>query len=179
MLDVFSYVGAWGVRAAHRTAPREVLCVDSSAHALELAAQQRAAERARASATPLRAMHSTCSRRSGEERCAVRYRGRRPSRLRQAQEGSAEGAGRLQAVEPARAAVSRGRRHPGVLLLLLSRRAPRNCRTRSPRRRAARDKHLQVLEAGRPGAGPSRSIRPFRRRAISRAYFCRVNDSLK
>jgi 23S rRNA (cytosine1962-C5)-methyltransferase len=37
VLDVFSYVGAWGVRAAHSGA-REVLCVDSSAAALELAA---------------------------------------------------------------------------------------------------------------------------------------------
>jgi 23S rRNA (cytosine1962-C5)-methyltransferase len=37
VLDVFSYVGAWGVRAAHSGA-REVLCVDSSASALELAA---------------------------------------------------------------------------------------------------------------------------------------------
>jgi 23S rRNA (cytosine1962-C5)-methyltransferase len=37
VLDVFSYVGAWGVRAAHAGA-REVTCVDSSAAALELAA---------------------------------------------------------------------------------------------------------------------------------------------
>jgi 23S rRNA (cytosine1962-C5)-methyltransferase len=37
VLDVFSYVGAWGVRAAHCGAA-EVLCVDSSAAALELAA---------------------------------------------------------------------------------------------------------------------------------------------
>src|SRR5277367_824227 len=36
VLDVFSYVGAWGVRAAHSGAG-EVLCVDSSATALELA----------------------------------------------------------------------------------------------------------------------------------------------
>ncbi len=36
VLDVFSYVGAWGVRALHAGA-REVLCVDSSAAALELA----------------------------------------------------------------------------------------------------------------------------------------------
>jgi 23S rRNA (cytosine1962-C5)-methyltransferase len=36
VLDVFSYVGAWGVRAAHLGA-REVTCVDSSAAALELA----------------------------------------------------------------------------------------------------------------------------------------------
>ena len=34
VLDVFSYVGAWGIRAAARGA-REVLCVDSSAPALE------------------------------------------------------------------------------------------------------------------------------------------------
>lgn len=34
ILDVFSYVGAWGARAAARGA-REVLCVDSSAAALE------------------------------------------------------------------------------------------------------------------------------------------------
>jgi len=37
VLDVFSYVGAWGVRAA-RSGAGEVLCVDSSAAALELAA---------------------------------------------------------------------------------------------------------------------------------------------
>ncbi|MEP6886669.1 MAG: class I SAM-dependent rRNA methyltransferase [Gammaproteobacteria bacterium] len=36
VLDVFSYVGAWGVRATQAGA-REVLCVDSSASALELA----------------------------------------------------------------------------------------------------------------------------------------------
>jgi 23S rRNA (cytosine1962-C5)-methyltransferase len=36
VLDVFSYVGAWGVRAL-RAGAREVLCVDSSAAALELA----------------------------------------------------------------------------------------------------------------------------------------------
>lgn len=37
VLDVFSYVGAWGIRAAVRGA-REVQCVDSSAPALDLAA---------------------------------------------------------------------------------------------------------------------------------------------
>jgi 23S rRNA (cytosine1962-C5)-methyltransferase len=37
VLDVFSYVGAWGIRAAHHGA-REVTCVDSSASALDLAA---------------------------------------------------------------------------------------------------------------------------------------------
>ena len=38
VLDVFSYVGAWGVRAA-RSGAAEVTCVDSSASALELAAK--------------------------------------------------------------------------------------------------------------------------------------------
>jgi 23S rRNA (cytosine1962-C5)-methyltransferase len=38
VLDVFSYVGAWGVRAA-RCGATEVTCVDSSAAALELAAK--------------------------------------------------------------------------------------------------------------------------------------------
>jgi len=42
VLDVFSYVGAWGVRALQAGA-REVLCVDSSAAALELAAGNAAA----------------------------------------------------------------------------------------------------------------------------------------
>jgi 23S rRNA (cytosine1962-C5)-methyltransferase len=37
VLDMFSYVGAWGVRAVHSGAA-EVLCVDSSVAALELAA---------------------------------------------------------------------------------------------------------------------------------------------
>jgi 23S rRNA (cytosine1962-C5)-methyltransferase len=38
VLDVFSYVGAWGLRAA-KDGAAEVVCVDSSAQALELAAQ--------------------------------------------------------------------------------------------------------------------------------------------
>jgi 23S rRNA (cytosine1962-C5)-methyltransferase len=38
VLDVFSYVGAWGACAA-RAGAKEVLCVDSSAQALELAAK--------------------------------------------------------------------------------------------------------------------------------------------
>jgi 23S rRNA (cytosine1962-C5)-methyltransferase len=38
VLDVFSYVGAWGIRAA-RSGASEVICVDSSASALELAAK--------------------------------------------------------------------------------------------------------------------------------------------
>jgi 23S rRNA (cytosine1962-C5)-methyltransferase len=38
VLDVFSYVGAWGARAA-RAGAAQVLCVDSSASALELAAK--------------------------------------------------------------------------------------------------------------------------------------------
>jgi 23S rRNA (cytosine1962-C5)-methyltransferase len=38
VLDVFSYVGAWGARAA-RDGAAAVLCVDSSAYALELAAK--------------------------------------------------------------------------------------------------------------------------------------------
>jgi 23S rRNA (cytosine1962-C5)-methyltransferase len=38
VLDVFSYVGAWGLRAA-KSGAAEVLCVDSSAAALEFASQ--------------------------------------------------------------------------------------------------------------------------------------------
>jgi 23S rRNA (cytosine1962-C5)-methyltransferase len=41
VLDVFSYVGAWGMRAA-RAGAGEVICVDSSAAALELAAENAA-----------------------------------------------------------------------------------------------------------------------------------------
>jgi len=44
VLDVFSYVGAWGVRALQAGA-REVLCVDSSAAALELATRNAGALR--------------------------------------------------------------------------------------------------------------------------------------
>ena len=41
VLDVFSYVGAWGLRAA-RDGAAEVTCIDSSAAALELAAENAA-----------------------------------------------------------------------------------------------------------------------------------------
>jgi 23S rRNA (cytosine1962-C5)-methyltransferase len=46
VLDVFSYVGAWAVRALHAGA-REVVCVDSSAAALEFAASNAAGKNLR------------------------------------------------------------------------------------------------------------------------------------
>jgi 23S rRNA (cytosine1962-C5)-methyltransferase len=46
VLDVFSYVGAWGVRALHAGAG-EAVCVDSSAAALELAAHNAQGRRLR------------------------------------------------------------------------------------------------------------------------------------
>jgi 23S rRNA (cytosine1962-C5)-methyltransferase len=58
VLDVFSYVGAWGARAA-KDGAAEVVCVDSSAHALELA--EHAGIRCRS--PPAKAMLSMCSRR--------------------------------------------------------------------------------------------------------------------
>ena len=61
MLDVFSYVGAWAARAA-KDGAGEVLCVDSSAQAIELAAEN--AGKTASRSAPSRGMHSTCSRRS-------------------------------------------------------------------------------------------------------------------
>ena len=61
VLDVFSYVGAWGVRAA-KDGAAEVVCVDSSRACARARDRKRAAERTRDRARS-RAMHSTCSRR--------------------------------------------------------------------------------------------------------------------
>src|ERR1700722_6356830 len=93
VLDVFSYVGAWGVRAA-RSGAREVLCVDSSAAALELAVSNAERNQSKVAA----------GRGDGEKRRAFRPRRHRSAGVCQAQEGSAQGARRIQAPEPARPA---------------------------------------------------------------------------
>ena len=98
VLDVFSYVGAWGVRAAQARA-REVLCVDSSAPALELAASN--AERNGVKLTPVKGDAFDVLEDLRQEARAIRCRHRRSAGVRQAQEGPAEGAGRLQTAEPA------------------------------------------------------------------------------
>ena len=59
VLDVFSYVGAWGIRAA-RSGASEVICVDSSAPALELA--EKNAERKDRKSTRLNSSHTVLSR---------------------------------------------------------------------------------------------------------------------
>ncbi len=151
VLDVFSYVGAWGVRAAHGGA-REVACVDSSAAALELAASN--AER---NGVKLATRQGRCLRRaggSGKEGRALRRGHHRSAGICQAQEGSPKALAAYKRLNQLALQVMRRRRHSGVLLLFLSceRRRIAGCHRQGG---AGCGASICRSRDGRPGAGSS------------------------
>ena len=118
VLDVFSYVGAWGLRAA-RDGAAEVICIDSSALALELVAKNAESNALKVTTRKGDAFDDSGS--PGRRERPIRHRDRRSARVRQAQKGLAQGVGGVQASESARHAAARRRRNPGVVFVFLSR----------------------------------------------------------
>jgi 23S rRNA (cytosine1962-C5)-methyltransferase len=118
VLDVFSYLGAWGLSAA-RAGAAEVVCVDSSAPALELL-------QASADANGL-----AVATRRGDAFDVL------AARVHQAPPRHPEGAGGLPQAQPARHAAAAARRHPRLVLVLAPPRAGRPDR-RDPAGGAAR-----------------------------------------
>jgi 23S rRNA (cytosine1962-C5)-methyltransferase len=189
VLDVFSYVGAWGVRAAHSGAA-EVLCVDSSASALELAA-------------------SNAQRNGGKADDSVKARGgSKPGKLSTLKgdafdvlEDLAKKRARFDVVvvdPPAfakrkkdlpKALAAYKRLNQLAMQLLADDGILVSCscsyhvsaeELQDAIAKAARsaDRHLQILEVG--GQGPDHPVHPaIPETRYLKTYFCRVNDTLK
>jgi 23S rRNA (cytosine1962-C5)-methyltransferase len=174
VLDVFSYVGAWGVRAAHHGA-REVTCVDSSATALELAA-------------------------ANAQRNGVKLVTRKGDAFDVLEELAGQGARFDVVIVDPPAFAKRKKDSPKALAaykrlnqlaiqviadegILVSCSCSYHVSAEELQgaiAKAARgaEKHLQILEMG--SQGPDHPVHPaIPETRYLKAYFCRINDSLK
>jgi 23S rRNA (cytosine1962-C5)-methyltransferase len=180
MLDVFSYVGAWGVRAAHSGA-REVLCVDSSAAALELAAanarRNRVHERNGAAFTTVR----------GDAFDVLEDLASKGSRFDVVVVDPPAFAKRKKELPKALAAYKRLNQlamrviaADGILVSCSCSHhvSPEDLQDAIAKAARAADKRLQILEAG--GQAPDHPVHPaIPETRYLKAYFCRVSESLK
>jgi 23S rRNA (cytosine1962-C5)-methyltransferase len=174
VLDVFSYVGAWGVRAAHHGA-REVTCVDSSATALTLAAAN--AER----------NGVKLAIRKGDAFDVLEELARQGARFDLVIVDPPAFAKRKKDLPKALAAYKRLNQlaiqvvaDEGILVSCSCSYHVSAEELQDAIAKAARgaDKHLQILEMG--GQGPDHPVHPaIPETRYLKAYFCRINDSLK
>jgi 23S rRNA (cytosine1962-C5)-methyltransferase len=180
VLDVFSYVGAWGVRAAHSGA-REVLCVDSSAAALELA--QSNAERNRING-PTGGKLTTVR---GDAFDVLEDLAKKGARFDLVVVDPPAFAKRKKDVPKALAAYKRLNQlamqviaDEGILVSCSCSYHVSAEELQDAIAKAARsaDRHLQILEAG--GQAPDHPVHPaIPETRYLKTYFCRVNDTLK
>jgi 23S rRNA (cytosine1962-C5)-methyltransferase len=174
VLDVFSYVGAWGVRAAHSGA-REVLCVDSSAAALELAVSN--AERNKTKVVAVR----------GDAFDVLEDMGKSGARFDVLVIDPPAFAKRKKDLPKALAAYKRLNQlamqliaDDGILVSCSCSHhvSPTELQDAIAKAARASDKHLQILEMG--GQSPDHPVHPaIPETRYLKAYFCRVNDRLK
>jgi 23S rRNA (cytosine1962-C5)-methyltransferase len=174
VLDAFSYLGAWGVRAAHAGAG-EVLCVDSSATALELAASN--AERNGGKLTTVR----------GDAFDVLEDLAKKRVRFDIVVIDPPAFAKRKKDVPKALAAYKRLNQlamhliaDDGILISCSCSYHVSSEDLQDAIAKAARgaDRHLQILEVG--GQAPDHPVHPaIPETRYLKAYFCRVNESLK
>lgn len=174
VLDMFSYVGAWGVRAAHGGA-REVLCVDSSAAALEAAARN--AERNKVHIVPVR----------GDAFDVLEDMVKKGDRFDIVIVDPPAFAKRKKDLPKALAAYRRLNQlamqvivNDGILVSCSCSHhvSPEDLQDAIAKAARAAGKHLQILEMG--GQSPDHPVHPaIPETRYLKAYFCRVNDSLK
>ena len=174
VLDVFSYVGAWGVRAAHSGA-REVLCVDSSAAALDLAASN-----AEDNGTKVVAVR-------GDAFDVLEEMGKSGARFDLVVLDPPAFAKRKKEQPKALAAYKRLNQlamrvlaDDGILVSCSCSHhvSPEELQDAIAKAARAAEKHLQILEIG--GQAPDHPVHPaIPETRYLKAYFCRVNDKLK
>jgi 23S rRNA (cytosine1962-C5)-methyltransferase len=174
VLDVFSYVGAWGVRAA-KSGASEVICVDSSAPALELA--EKNGER----------NGVTVSTRKGDAFEVLEELAKERARFDVVIVDPPAFAKRRKDLPKALAAYKRLNQLAMLLLagdgILVSCSCSYHVSAEDLQdaiAKAARsaDKHLQILEMG--GQAPDHPVHPaIPETRYLKAYFCRVTDGLK
>jgi 23S rRNA (cytosine1962-C5)-methyltransferase len=180
VLDVFSYVGAWGVRAAHSGAS-EVLCVDSSAAALELAASN--AERNRVNEHNGGKLTTV----RGDAFDVLQDLAKKRARFDIVVIDPPAFAKRKKDLPKALAAYKRLNQlamqviaDDGILVSCSCSYhvSPEDLQDAIAKAARAADRHLQILEIG--GQAPDHPVHPaIPETRYLKAYFCRVNDSLK
>jgi 23S rRNA (cytosine1962-C5)-methyltransferase len=183
VLDVFSYVGAWGVRAAHCGAA-EVLCVDSSAAALELAASNAERNGGKAIGGGKPGKLTTLK---GDAFDVLEDLAKKRARFDVVVIDPPAFAKRKKDLPKALAAYKRLNQLAMQVLgdegILVSCSCSYHVSAEDLQdaiAKAARgaDKHLQILEMG--GQAPDHPVHPaIPETRYLKAYFCRVNDSLK
>jgi len=174
VLDVFSYVGAWGIRAAHHGA-REVTCVDSSAAALDLAAAN--AQRNRVKVTI----------RKGDAFDVLEEFGRQGARFDVVIVDPPAFAKRKKDLPKALAAYKRLNQlalqvvAPEGILVSCScsfHVSAEDLQDAIAKAARGADKHVQILEMG--SQAPDHPVHPaIPETRYLKAYFCRINESLK
>ena len=174
VLDVFSYVGAWGIRAAHHGA-REVTCVDSSAAALDLAAAN--AQRNRVKVTI----------RKGDAFDVLEEFARQGARFDIVIVDPPAFAKRKKDLPKALAAYKRLNQlaiqviAPEGILVSCScsfHVSAEDLQDAIAKAARGADKHVQILEMG--GQAPDHPVHPaIPETRYLKAYFCRINESLK
>jgi 23S rRNA (cytosine1962-C5)-methyltransferase len=174
VLDVFSYLGAWGIRAA-KSGASMVVCVDSSAPALELAGRN--ADNNRAKITT----------RKGDAFEVLEALAKEPARFDVVIVDPPAFAKRRKDLSKALAAYKRLNQLAMQLLdrdgILVSCSCSYHVSAEELQgaiAKAARamDKHLQILELG--GQSPDHPVHPaIPETRYLKAYFCRVTDGLK
>lgn len=174
VLDVFSYVGAWGVRAA-RGGAHEVLCVDSSAAALELAQTNAARngvkiDTAKGDAFDVLEELKTAGSRFDVVIIDPPAFAKRRKDLPKA----------LAAYKRLNQLAMGVIKDDGILISCSCSQQVSGEDFEETIAKAARaaDKHLQILEVG--GQAPDHPVHPaIPETRYLKAYFCRVNESLK
>ena len=174
VLDVFSYLGAWAVRAA-KAGASEVICVDSSASALELAAKN--GER----------NGVTVATRKGNAFDGLEQLAKEPGRFDVVIVDPPAFAKRRKDLPKALAAYKRLNQLAMQLLagdgILVScscsyHVSAADLQDAIAKAARAADKHLQILEFG--GQAPDHPVHPaIPETRYLKAYFCRVTDGLK
>jgi 23S rRNA (cytosine1962-C5)-methyltransferase len=180
MLDVFSYVGAWGVRAAHSGA-REVVCVDSSAAALELAAsnaeRNRVNQRVGGKLTTVRGDAFDVLEDLAKERARFDIVVIDPPAFAKRKKDQPKA---LAAYKRLNQLAMRVIADGGILVSCSCSYhvSPEDLQDAIAKAARAADRHLQILEMG--GQAPDHPVHPaIPETRYLKAYFCRVNESLK
>jgi 23S rRNA (cytosine1962-C5)-methyltransferase len=180
MLDVFSYVGAWGVRAAQSGA-REVLCVDSSERALELAAAnaERNGGNARNSGkfTTVRGDAFDVLEDLAKERARFDVVVIDPPAFAKRKKDLPKA---LAAYKRLNQLAMQVINDDGILVSCSCSHhvGPPDLQDAIAKAARSLDKHLQILEVG--GQAPDHPVHPaIPETRYLKAYFCRVNDGLK
>jgi 23S rRNA (cytosine1962-C5)-methyltransferase len=186
VLDVFSYVGAWGVRAA-RSGAGEVLCVDSSAAALELAASNARRNGINEGNGGNEGNSGKLTTIKGDAFDVLEELAKKRSRFDIVVIDPPAFAKRKKDLPKALAAYKRLNQlamrvmdDEGILVSCSCSYhvSPEDLQDAIAKAARAADKHLQILEIG--GQAPDHPVHPaIPETRYLKAYFCRVNESLK